>query len=148
MDRTPTAPEMIMVFKRRGKITSTFSRPVAKYPHTSAFCSTFFGGMLSGRIILFLYEYQYSNLANVYEYKVKEDEWVTIHRNRDVSLKYKANGCAINDDMFVTVRGEEGNYVELFRLTDLRFNSVQRNATNHARKKGHFMNKFLPVVCL
>ena len=120
--------EIITVFKRRRKVTSTFSKLAAGFPRRTAFGE--FGGIFQGKVFV-------GHCYEVYEYDVKEDDWVRLHWDEPVHYnRYLAQGCCMKD-IFLLCGGQFlGNQVELLRLdTDFLRSTSKIDVSRH------------PVVC-
>ena len=96
------------MFKRRRKVTSGFSKLATGFPRRTAFGE--FGGIFQGRILV-------GHCYEVYEYNVKEDDWVRLHCDEPIHYnRYLAQGCSMKD-IFLLCGGQFfGNQVELLRF--------------------------------
>ena len=70
--------KILLVFKRKGKITSAVWKNAAKYPR-SIYSPGFFGAKCNGRILV-------GHECGLYEYKTSCNEWVNVPLSKSVSF--------------------------------------------------------------
>ena len=95
---------MLFIFKRKKKISSSFSKLTAGYPKNEA--EGAFGGLCKGKIII-------GHGKHVFEYQVKENKWNRIeHENYSPNDRFDAQSTVI-DDKILLCGDWTRTYVEL-----------------------------------
>ena len=94
--------EIMFVFKRHGKISSTYTHVLPGFPGRRVPRLEGFGGISDGRIIV-------GYGRDIFEYKIKERRWtnqfINVHCQIDFELGVGIDthlvGCAFNEDQLI-----------------------------------------------
>lgn len=112
--------ELITVFRRRGRVSSTYTKLSKEFPISGlerSFCGILDGNMLVG----------YGK--DVYKYEVKEHEWLHIQGHKIFNHERRgAQGCTINNK-YLLCGGALRNRVEIVTLED---RSLNRGSASHS----------------